>query len=206
MNEVLCSILCGEDEWCYDGEDKAMKFNSDGTGELWGRTSTQYWIVVDLQWKSISVKQPDTKANAAPIQSNNNGPRFIGQIELEITLLNRIPQAVQAYRPMPVFNELEDGAFQPRVYSIRIEKGNFMLPCFAGYDGLRLDTRYALRLLFDRSPYPPRKDWTKPEYGPDGCGFWDRKEFVGRITRGLDDKRAMNDPAAAGGWSSCVVC
>lgn len=34
MNKALCSILCGEDEWCFDGEDKAMKFNSDGTGEV----------------------------------------------------------------------------------------------------------------------------------------------------------------------------
>jgi hypothetical protein len=33
MNEALRSILCGE-EWCFDLEDKAMKFNSDGTGEV----------------------------------------------------------------------------------------------------------------------------------------------------------------------------
>ncbi|TVY52689.1 hypothetical protein LCER1_G007945 [Lachnellula cervina] len=204
MNEALCSILCGEDEWSFDGEDKAMKFNSDGTGELWGRTCTQCWIIVDLQWKSISVKGPDT--NAAPVQSKT-APSLIGEIELEITLLNRIPQEVQAYRSNPVFNELEDGAFQPGVYSIRIEKGNFILPCFAGDDGDRINTRYALRLLFDRSPYPPRKDWTEPEYGPDGCGFWDRKEFVGRSTPGLDGKRrAMNDPAPAGGWNSCAIC
>ena len=34
MNDALCSILCGEDEWCFDGEHKAMKFNSDGIGEV----------------------------------------------------------------------------------------------------------------------------------------------------------------------------
>lgn len=139
---------------------------------------------------------------------SNKAPSLIGQINLEMTLLNRIPQEVQSYRPMPVFNELEDDAFQPRLYSIRIEKGNFTLPCFAGSEnGYRPNNRYALRLLFDRSPYPPRKDWMKPEYGPDGCGFWDRKEFVGRSTPGLDNKkRAMNDPAPAGGWDSCAVC
>ena len=32
MNESLCSILCGEDEWSLETEHKAMKFNSDGTG------------------------------------------------------------------------------------------------------------------------------------------------------------------------------
>jgi hypothetical protein len=109
---------------------------------------------------------------------------------------------------MAVFNELEDNAFQPKVYSIRIERGNFMIPCFAGSeDRHKPNNRYALRLQFDRSPYPPRKDWKNPEYGPDGCEFWGRKEFVGRSTPGLENKRRpMNDSAPAGGWNSCAVC
>jgi len=138
---------------------------------------------------------------------SNKGPSLIGQINLEITLLKRIPQDLQDYL-IPVFNELEDDAFQSKVYSIEIEKGNFILPCLARSENEhRPNNRYALRLLFDKSPYPPRKDWMKPDYGPDGCGFWDREEFVGRSTPALDDKRrAMNDPAPAGGWDSCAVC
>jgi hypothetical protein len=34
MNESLCSILSGEDEWCFDADGRAIKFNPDGTGEV----------------------------------------------------------------------------------------------------------------------------------------------------------------------------
>ena len=35
MNEALCSILCGEEEWRYcDQVMRLIKFNKDGTGEV----------------------------------------------------------------------------------------------------------------------------------------------------------------------------
>jgi len=34
MNEALCSILSGEDEWCFDAEGRSIKFDEDGTGEV----------------------------------------------------------------------------------------------------------------------------------------------------------------------------
>jgi hypothetical protein len=34
MNEALCSILSGEDEWCFDAGGRSIKFNEDGTGEV----------------------------------------------------------------------------------------------------------------------------------------------------------------------------
>lgn len=34
MNEALCSILYGEDEWYYHAEGRHIKFNKDGTGEV----------------------------------------------------------------------------------------------------------------------------------------------------------------------------
>lgn len=34
MNEALCSILTGQDEWCFDTEGRSIKFNKDGTGEV----------------------------------------------------------------------------------------------------------------------------------------------------------------------------
>lgn len=33
MNETLCSVLSGEDEWRFDKEGRSIKFNKDGTGE-----------------------------------------------------------------------------------------------------------------------------------------------------------------------------
>jgi hypothetical protein len=34
MDEALCSILCGEDEWYFDTGHRSIKFNKDGTGEV----------------------------------------------------------------------------------------------------------------------------------------------------------------------------
>jgi hypothetical protein len=104
-----------------------------------------------------------------------------------------------------VLNALTDDAFQPKSYSIRIEKGNFTEPSFVGSESPSRP-RYALRLLFDKSPYPPREEWREPEGGPDSGKFWGHKEFVGRDAPELEKLgRATNDPAPAGGWNSCAV-
>lgn len=35
MDEALCSILCEQDEWHYDPNNRLnIKFNKDGTGEV----------------------------------------------------------------------------------------------------------------------------------------------------------------------------
>jgi hypothetical protein len=100
---------------------------------------------------------------------------------------------------------LTDDAFRPKSYTIRIEKGNFTEPCHVGYSSSYTPPRFALRLLFDKSPYPPRSEWRKPEGGPDSGQFWDHIEFVGRISPELEKQgRAMNDLPLAG-WHSCAV-
>lgn len=125
----------------------------------------------------------------------------MGQLDLEITLLKRVPQEAQAW-PL-VFNDLEDTAFRPKSYSVSIEKGHFVRPCAVGTES---PERYALRLLFDKSPYPPREEWTRPEGGPDSAQFWRVTEFVGREAPELEKLgRAMNDPAPPSGWDSCKV-
>ena len=35
MNEALCSILCNEPEWSFDTDGRSLKFDEDGTGEVW---------------------------------------------------------------------------------------------------------------------------------------------------------------------------
>lgn len=106
----------------------------------------------------------------------------------------------------PNLNEcsLSDDAFRPKSFTIRIEKGDFTEPIWVGSkDSYR--PRYEIRLLFDKSPYPPRAEWKKPEGGPDSNNFWDNIEFVGRRAEELDNKRtAMNDVTPTG-WGSCVV-
>jgi hypothetical protein len=99
---------------------------------------------------------------------------------------------------------LTDDAFRPEQYTIRIEKGNFIEPCYVGSSS-SYRPRFALRLVFDKPPYPPRSKGRKPEQGPDDSQFWHHKEFVGRSSPELETQgRAMNDLPSAG-WNACAV-
>lgn len=171
--------------------------------KLWCRTHFHYWIVVDFEWKSVGIERP--VAGFSSTQSSK-GPQLLGQLNLEIRLLNQVPQVVQTFRPIPpVFNSLTDDAFQPKLFSVRIEKGNFTEPSFVGSES-PLRPRYTLRLVFDKSPYPPRHEWTNPDGGPDSGEFWLHKEFVARNKPELEKLgRAMNDPPPASDWNSCTI-
>jgi hypothetical protein len=103
------------------------------------------------------------------------GPQLLGQLNLEITLTKRLAQVVypSIMRNSTILNEhsLSDDAFRAKSFTIRMEKGNFTEPIWVkSKDSYR--PRYALRLLFDKSPCPPREEWKKPEGGPESNNFW----------------------------------
>ncbi|ODM20257.1 hypothetical protein SI65_03310 [Aspergillus cristatus] len=55
---------------------------------------------------------------------------------------------------------LREPAFQPRNFTIHLEKGIFPAPICAMNPKDDLHARkYALRLVFDSSPYPPPEEW-----------------------------------------------
>lgn len=89
---------------------------------------------------------------------------------------------------------LADGAFRPKVYTVRLEQGRFALP---GHVETATDPRYVLRIVFDTSPYPPRSEWRVPEMGPEALCVWDMKEFVARV-RPEQEKHGSQ-------WSQCTV-
>lgn len=39
---------------------------------------------------------------------------------------------------------------------------------------------FALRLTFDRAPFPGREEWRRPEGAPDVFEFWEWNIFLGR--------------------------
>ncbi|KAI0107991.1 hypothetical protein F4776DRAFT_644322 [Hypoxylon sp. NC0597] len=213
MNETLRSIITGEKEWCFDTEGRSIKFNKDGTGEMWCRCNFNYWIAADIEWKDIgpphdSGQIVETPNEAKSAIANKTGPQLLGKLTLEITLTKRLPQWVQSSNlsKSTMVNEysLTGDAYRPKTFTVRMEKGNFMVPCFIGYSGSD-KPRFALRLLFDKSPYSPRSEWKEPERGADGGQFWDHVEFVGRPSRDLEMQgRAMNDISSRG-WNECVV-
>ncbi|TFL04960.1 hypothetical protein BDV98DRAFT_601408 [Pterulicium gracile] len=76
---------------------------------------------------------------------------------------------------------LTDDAFLPKSYIVSLEKGRFITAFDQLGEPRRLEytPEYALRLTFDRSPYPPREEWRRPEGAPDAMKFWEWREFCG---------------------------
>jgi len=144
----------------------------------------------------------------ASLTTRNKSPHLLGQLNLEITLTKRLPFFARntEMERYPIVNEgsLTDDAFRPKSFNVRIEQGNFSTPAHIGSEFAHLgpssDLRWAMRLIFDPSPYPPESEW-KDTYG---CHFWDFKEFVGRQSNELEKQgRAMNDSSTTG--STCLV-
>jgi hypothetical protein len=113
-----------------------------------------------------------------------NDAHLISQFDIELTLTKRrIPKLGNAEMHNYKINEslLTDDAFLPKTYTVRLEKGEFITP----YDAMRTEEipntpAFALRLVFDKSPYPPRDEWKEPDGAPDAIKFWEWKEFCGR--------------------------
>ncbi|KAI1165210.1 hypothetical protein F5B18DRAFT_670090 [Nemania serpens] len=146
MDEALLSILCSEVRWFYDAAGRHIRFNKDGTGELWCRCNFHYWTAVDLEWKSIG--DPRTSQPA----QHDHCPQRLGELELEIILIKRLPQRLKPQSsPYTLINKFADEAFQPKSYIVMIERGNFREPCSVGYASSDMP-RFALRLVFDKSP------------------------------------------------------
>ncbi|KAI1460603.1 hypothetical protein F4805DRAFT_369147 [Annulohypoxylon moriforme] len=210
MNEALCSILTGEDEWYYHADGRHIKFNKDGTGELSCRCNFNIWILAELEWKSIKPPHGPSQIVEFPGQVSNNtwnkGPQLLGQLDLEITLLKQLSKRAKGtiVEKNTLVNEgsLTDDAFRTRQFTVRFEKGNFLEPVCTDPN---LDWRYELRLLFDKSPYPPRSQWKEPEQGPDSCQFWDMIEFVSRHVPGLEKQGKAMNIASTGVLSGCSV-
>jgi hypothetical protein len=180
---------------------------------LWCRCNFNYWIAAQTEWKSIEARD-SSHGHVAEIETtaqNNKGPQLLGQLRLEITLTKRLPQRVESsiLSKSTIINErsLTDDAFRPKSFTVTLEKGNFIEPCYIGYLSASSDKpRFALQLLFDHSPYPPRCEWKKPEGGPDGGQFFHHKQFVSRLSPDLDKRaKPMNDTSAGGQSGGCVV-
>ena len=206
MSDVLRSILCGEDYWYWDPHGGCtIKFNKDGTGEV-NRTThsssletswTVYkllcaaelllWIAAEFEWKLQNIESLDQTVDLRNVidDARKNHPRLIGRFTIELTLSKRcfprLRQSVQGRQ----FNEslLIDDAFLPKAYTITLEKGFFKTP----YDVIENEytQRYALRLVWEPSPYPPREEWKGAQASVEAHKFWEHKIFCGRSSEEL---------------------
>ncbi|PNY24992.1 Uncharacterized protein TCAP_05076 [Tolypocladium capitatum] len=197
VHDGLLSILCA-DTWILDSMGAfQITFHTDGTGEVTCRglllpaemrlTETQLvcraellvWIAAEFDWKPTSAESPKT---SDATHDGFDKPNPVDQADIELTLTKRrIPgdAGFERYR----INEalLTDDAFLPKTYLISLERGVFLAP----FDAQATDNhhpytaRFAYRLSFDKSPYPPREEWREPEGAPDAIRFWEWKQFCG---------------------------
>ncbi|RWA08862.1 hypothetical protein EKO27_g6228 [Xylaria grammica] len=216
MNEALCSILSSDEDWHFHSDGRSIRFNGDGTGELTCRCNLNFWILAEFEWKSIRPQHnephraPASSGYTPTTKNNGNRPELLGQLDLEITLTRRLAARARRWAEEHPSNakhmnqSLADDAYRTKLYTIRVERGNFIEPCYVGYKNSDAK-RYSFRLLFDKSPYPPRSEWLSPQGGPnDGC-FWDHVEFVGRAAPdSARRQRPMNDPSISE-RNSCAV-
>ncbi|PYH92979.1 hypothetical protein BO71DRAFT_400135 [Aspergillus ellipticus CBS 707.79] len=86
---------------------------------------------------------------------------------------------------------LIDETFRPKKYNIRLEQGRFLTQ-FDTMHNVRNGSQYALRLVFDPSPFPPDEEWNQKSFGPHAMKFWEWTEFNARrfpdIKLGLWDR------------------
>ncbi|KAI9651825.1 MAG: hypothetical protein M1829_002138 [Trizodia sp. TS-e1964] len=212
MNEALSSILCSEQSWSYQVFFQCIIFNADGTGEVYCNFEMCWLLALAFEWKTLPPPPPPPPTTPAAQRPCARSPQLLGHLNVEITLARRlppgIPEKMRQHGTYLTEKVLRDAAFRPKPFCLRMEKGVFMEPGMVGVEGMGA-ARYTLRLLFDKSPFPPREEWWKPnsgpDGGPDGISFWEKREFVARRARELEGRgAAMNDPRAVG-WSSCAV-
>lgn len=206
MNEALCSILCEEyGIWCFDLEQTYIAFKKDNTGTVCIScimSLDNYWllgklcagggfcwsILSEFEWKSTAIEPLDDSQTPQGHQS----PYLLGQLNIEITLTKRLPLfARKTHEKNTMVNggSLTDDAFRPKLFTVRIEQGNFSTPAFNlfAYLGPSRALTWTKRLVFNTSPYPPESEWKetwKEDWKePDGCNYWDCKEFVAQRSR-----------------------
>ncbi|PWY83579.1 hypothetical protein BO70DRAFT_428847 [Aspergillus heteromorphus CBS 117.55] len=176
--ETLQSILFSG-PWIWDSnEHSQIEFNDNGTGTLICRQELNVWIAAEFDWKLPSSEVLQQVFNS---HTTSRKPQVITEFDIEMTLTKRrIPgRELPHYR----INEclLTEKAFEPKMYTVRIEKGVLLTQSDRMYAVSTRDSRrFTLRLVLDKSPFPPREEWKRAEGAPDALRFWEWTELYAR--------------------------
>ncbi|KAM5464423.1 hypothetical protein MauCBS54593_006936 [Microsporum audouinii] len=161
MAETIRSILCGK-HWKMDSRSYVrIEFFENGTGEMiFYGSAMNVFIAAETDW---SVTNPDILDQTVH-QGDTSGTSLLAEFNLNLTLTKRALPDNAEY----TINEarLEESAFRPKSYNVRLERGSFISP-HDMIDGRvsPLTKRYEFRLACDKTLYPPTEDW-KPYWLP----------------------------------------
>lgn len=156
MAELLLPVLCHEWTWNPD-ESCTVEFNENGIGKIYCSVEFSVFIAAEFDWKTRSNLNIETS--------------FPATIDIDMTLTKRNMNDPNLTKE----DVLEDTAFQPKTYSLRLETGSFPVTkrTTYGYNPI-----YMYRLLWNKSPYPPLEEWNGRSQGAaKACKFWERKDF-----------------------------
>lgn len=222
MSETLLSILTSE-VWSWDSREAIyIIFDKEGTGkviplsysgplkvivtkerlQLLCCAEHVVWISAEFDWKPLS---PDVLDHAVTISSDSRKkPHTIAQIDIEMTLTKRRVsnlcglEGIDTHKAAINESRLTENAFQPKSYTVHLEEGVFLRPGDAMREVNFSDSsKFALRLVFDPSPYPPQHEWREQGGSTAAMKFWEWKEFCGR--------ELPPGTVQGGSWNNCVV-
>lgn len=184
------------------------------------------WVIgVEITWRQLPLIE------AVEYKPQDPRIKVLGHVKLEITLQHSLAQSLRK----DSVDELKEtwfteNAFKPRTFIITIEGGDFVPDHMADASWARMvvrtlggekearrrDSRYALRLCFNHSPYPEVQNMKESDHtagvlvGPLGdkrvvAVLVGAKHAVGRQKPPVSEThaagRAMNDPAPLG----CII-
>ncbi|KAK5656577.1 hypothetical protein OQA88_4556 [Cercophora sp. LCS_1] len=170
----LRSLLCKE-EWSWHPLWNRISFHKDGTGEIFLGVEYSRFIAAKFKWEPAD--------GLLDFILDPGNPAILGQFKLRLTLLKKcaLPDENRYHINDAV---LTDDAFLPKTFTITLSKGCFLSPYDALGDEnntLACTPRYALRLSFDPSPYPPESEWVeqKGASGWKANRVWEWTDFCG---------------------------
>ncbi|RAH50925.1 uncharacterized protein BO95DRAFT_117239 [Aspergillus brunneoviolaceus CBS 621.78] len=171
-SESVLSILTGQ-SWFWDPmQSNEIRFHPNGAGHLICRYETQVWIMAELHWRSL---RPASLEQIAATTADG----LLGEFEIEIRLSKR--QTPGTYVPPGRrINEalLTDEAFEPKLFTVRLERGSFLTQHDRAGDRQGGDaSRWAMRLVFDKSPYPQPEEWKEMTSSLQAHKMWEWNEF-----------------------------
>ncbi|KAI1174438.1 hypothetical protein F4777DRAFT_384725 [Nemania sp. FL0916] len=173
MDESIRSILCRHSWNEASGWECWIIFSEDGGGRLMYRNQITLFIVAQIQWRVLS----DASLLDKPITGDQ--AEDIGTpLEIEITLTRDSPHWI-GDRSKNNEHQLNDEAFLPKTYTVRLETGEFS-PC--GLRGVLVPEsapKHKFRLVFDKSPLPSREEWKRPTRAAAKFKPWEWTEFIG---------------------------
>lgn len=184
---TVISLLCGPN-WRWDTYSNCwISFNKDGTGLIEASADQPVYLASEFEWK---LKNPDSLDTVVELDHNNSREGvLLSQFDIELTLTKRLHPR---YQDNPIYagiNErfLQDAAFLPKSYTIRLEHGRFDDPAYKNWS-IWKNSRpffyqpdmYALRLVFDKSPFPPLDEWRDARDVAEAGRWPEIKEFVDR--------------------------